>query len=265
MKSYKTSKERWTIDPKNTIYSQKRDEHHKEIIRDSFIYNKKELKKRVYIVGGGSGAGKSKFIKDVLEDIMHQENLSFQVINPDLIKPNILDFIEWKTMMEDPEIAITIDCDNPSDFVHEESSDIAKMMIDEAIDNNFTFIYDGTFKNKKRYRDLLIDLERAGYEVDIFLINVELDVALKRVEARNEKNRDGKHVVPKHIVELSNKKVAQTFLELKNEGILPSYSIFDNSKNGEGVELIAYFNKQEGEKIVRADLYQKFIEKGRTI
>lgn len=265
MKPYKSSKERWTIDDGNKIYFQERIEHHQEIINNHLVEQKESEEKRVFIIGGGSGAGKTKFIEDVLMDIIEQLGSSFHIVNPDLIKPNILDFIQWEELMSDPEISKTIDCINSSDFVHRESSDITRFMITESKKKGLSFIYDATFKNEKKYEDLIAELLEAGYQIDIFIIDVDLDVALKRVEARNQENKEqGKHVVSEDIVRESNIEVAKAFLGLKKKKMLPAYAIYDNSVQGKEHKLIAYFNEQEGENVVYPILYEKFIEKSKT-
>lgn len=249
---YKTSKEMWF---RNGDYLSFRKTCHQNII--SKLTNNKEPSdsKEVILIGGGSGAGKTKFTEGFLHDTFFENSESPHVINADNIKYEIFEFKHWDQFLKRITPYITIDCDNASDYVHDESSDLSMNLFDISVQRDLKFVYDGTFKNPAKYVRLLEDLYSKGYQVNVVIIDVDVQVAIQRVEARNVEGR----FVPRNVVEESNLGVAQTFFALKSQ--ISSYLLYDNSVNGEPPTLIAECTREQGEIIHDEDKFMIFRKK----
>ncbi len=254
LKLFKSSKQKYTCDPQCRNYFPERIVDHNNIIKEHLDYAKRTINNKVYILGGGSGAGKSDFIIDFLIGLEEIDE-DFLIIDADQVKYEIYDFKYWENIMSDDKASKEIDCSNPSDFVHDESSDIADKIIERGTSRNISFIYDGTFKNEEKYEKILTVLNRLGYEVEIIILDVSVAVALDRVEIRGlETGRD----VPRKIVKSSNYKVAETFFNLKRKGLIKNCSIYDNSINGVKPKLVAQFVDGREDLILDEILFNEF-------
>lgn len=258
MKPYKTSKEMYTLDVENEIYSYERSIHHDDIIEKQLEEAQKHDFKLAILLGGGSGAGKTRFVEGFMNKFNEATGLSLISINADSIKKKILDHVYWDEWSMDPAFKKKIDCESRDDFVHDESSDISSKMIEAAIGDERSFIYDGTFKDYDKYSELIKDLLVNDYKVSVFILDVSLDVALERVLIRSSKTG---RTVPEEVVVLSNYMVAKTFMDLKANKLIPSYSIFNNSINDVEPQIIAELPEGEEEKIYNETLYNEFISK----
>lgn len=89
----------------------------------------------VLFLGGGSGAGKGH-----LKNRLEEDGLVFGSIDPDAIMMDLLP--EWKALMEQNPLTSAY-------LAHDEASDIAQMVMDEAIRRGCSFTYDGTMKSRK--------------------------------------------------------------------------------------------------------------------
>lgn len=258
MKPYKTSKEMYTLDLENEIYSPERSIHHDDIIDKQLEEAQKHDLKLAILLGGGSGAGKTRFIEGFMDKFTEATGTSLIIIDADSIKKKIRDHVHWDEWNRNPSYKKKIDCENRDDFVHDESSDISSKMIEQAIEEERSFVYDGTLKDYDKYSELIRGLIGNDYKVSVFIIDVSLDVALERVLIRSSKTG---RTVPEKVVKMSNYMVAKTFMELKANKLIPSYSIFNNSISDVEPQIIAELPEGGEEKIYNETLYNEFISK----
>ncbi len=142
---------------------------------------------RAIFTMGGSGSGKSYYAKQKF--LKHPR---FALIDPDSVKKHLPEY-------------------NPTDPepVHEESSDVAKRMQDEAHKRKVSYVYDGTGANASSFSKKIQSAKDAGYHVEIHRASVPLDVALARNAKRERK-------MPEHIVRKLHSTVEDSFHKVKH-------------------------------------------------
>ncbi|MDK1002620.1 zeta toxin family protein [Bacillus subtilis] len=230
-------------------YSDSRKKLHDEIIqmliRDKGS-NEEVGVKEALIIGGGSGSGKSY----VVEEIIGKDG--YVIIDADIIKELIPEYRIQKLKNKN----------TAADIVHPESSDIALSLLDYTISKEESFIYDGTMKNKQKYFKILKKLQSKGYTTQMVIIDADLEVAIQRTIDRFADPDDGRFVPREKVIE-SNRLISNSFIELK--GLVDSYSVFDNSINGEEPRIIAYKDPDEEEVILSQEAYDKFLKKSNLL
>ncbi|MEK5081107.1 zeta toxin family protein [Solibacillus sp. FSL W7-1436] len=167
------------------------------------IIDKYTSEQRVAILlGGGSGAGKSSAIQKFVLPVFLS---SFILIDSDDIKEQIPEYQLFKKME-------VIDA---SDYVHEESSDLSKTLINYSIDNKRSFIYDGTMSKYDKYNDLIDRLKQTEYEIHILFVDTDVEIAQERVAERflSEDGEIGRFVDPEIVIK-TNQESAETFFKL---------------------------------------------------
>ncbi|MFS0783456.1 zeta toxin family protein [Bacillus sp. 1P06AnD] len=194
------------------------------------------------LLGGGSGSGKSKVVVDVIGTD------GFVVIDAD----------EIKKVLPEYQKAVQANIPHASDIVHKESSEIAKRLFNEMVNRKECLIYDGTMKNREKYRKLIKLLSENGYIIQMIIVDADFKIALERADNRYEK--EGRFVSEKIIME-SNKAVAKSFLDLKDD--VDQYLVFNNDSNTENPKLIAYKNINEELVVLNERLYAKFKQKAK--
>ena len=191
------------------------------------------------LIGGGSGVGKSSAIKKFVLPIFMK---NFVLIDADEIKERLPEYKFFKKN----------NCLDASDYVHEESSDLAKMLIGEAIQNERSFIYDATMSKYEKYVDLIGELRKKDYNIHILFIDADVEVALERAAARflNEDGSIGRYV-SEDVVRETNINSANTFLRIIND--VDGYTLINN----DGVPIVIATER----KVEKPDLYDLFKKK----
>lgn len=193
------------------VYDAERKALHDAII-DEFLRqgHTVEGQQEVLFLAGGSGAGKSSHLDQIgaPEGAVH--------VDADAIKEMLPEFRR---------LAATGDQD-AARLAHEESSDLAKRLLYEAMKRDYNVIYDGTGDGSSgSFRKRIETMQGAGYKTRVAVVNVDLPTALARVEQRwREKGR----YVPTEAVRRIHRNVALRFPEIAS---MPDVSVdvYDNT------------------------------------
>lgn len=204
------------IHSRNGQYTEERQKLHSKIIFE--IINFSPVKNPTAILmGGGTASGKS-FIGEMFINAYKQENRAITYIDSDNIKNYIP---EYNEMLDSGNEYVIREA---AAFVHDESSDIAKIILEISIDKKIEFIYDGTMKNTEKYQKIIEKLQQSYYTVQGVIVDVPLHVAFERAEIRFE--TEGRKVPDDEII-ASHKGVVRTFMLIQDQ--FDSFVIYDNT------------------------------------
>lgn len=170
---------------------------------------------RSTFMAGGSGAGKSTVKKAITE--RGELPKHYVDIDPDGIKEML------------PEYQQLIDAGEKlaARSVHEESSDIAKMVLDEAMTRRMNVVIDGTGNSEPgKFVGKLLKQEAAGYEVDVVMVDVRTAEAVARAVKRAE--RTGRYV-PEKVIRQIHRDVAARFEEWRDIDAVKRWQLWDNN------------------------------------
>lgn len=227
----------------NGEYSEDRKRLQEEIMR-MFISDRginPEVKGlEAILMCGGSGAGKSRVIEKIIG------TNGYVLVDPDKIKELLPEYARAKKQKK-PEAA---------DIVHEESSDIALLLLKTCIKNEKPFIYDGTMKDTMKYFKIIEDLKSKDYTIQIVVVDAEVDIAYDRTKVRyTESGR----LVERELVEKSNHLVSTAFQALCDK--VNMYTVFENNSNTSDPKIIAYKDPGQEEVITVPESYHVFLSK----
>lgn len=126
------------------------------------------------LTGGGGASGKGTVLKQ-LQNEGYIPVDGFVHVDPDEIKT--------KNIPEYAELLREVDS-RAAPTVHEESSDVAKIITNRAIAQRKNLIIDKTLNNREKTLKQIQDLHDAGYEVRLVGVTIDLDEALIRALSR---------------------------------------------------------------------------------
>jgi predicted ABC-type ATPase len=150
-------------------------------------------------LAGGSASGKTSALG--LEENKDVTPQSAVHVDPDEIKALIPEYVAL--VNEGDKFAAAA--------VHEESSDIAKRLLVEAMGRGLNVVRDGTGDSPgPKFANQIREMKRAGYEVHAFYVNAPIDVAVARSISRAQKT--GRYV-PIPEVRAQHKNVSARFVE----------------------------------------------------
>jgi predicted ABC-type ATPase len=192
------------------------------------------------LLGGGSGSGKSFIVNEIIG------TEGFVIIDSDKIKEELM---EYRVLIKKKNVLA-------ADIVHDESSDIANMLLKATIEIPDSFIYDGTMKNREKYKGIIEELRNKGYKIYMVVVDVDVEVALGRAQLRYE--GDGRFVSEKTVRE-TNMLVAASFLELVD--LVDSYTVFENSVTGIEPKIIAKKDINQPIEIFDDKAFERFTKK----
>lgn len=249
---------RFQVDGK---YTEERSKKQKSIVYMKIEKVKPDNDPFAALIGGGSGAGKSTIIKTFFAPELEElsDATQFVYIDSDNIKETIDEYREY---CRDEETVFYA-----AFYVHGESTDIADMLIEECIERNLSFIYDGTMSWKPQYDELIPKLKENGYEVSGVYVDVDVEKAVDRVETRGKEN---KRFVPEEIVRKANCNSAITFSKLEKcfDGVM----MFNNTADRDSMDtspIEPFYNRDspadmpfQGE-ILNNEFFDLFIEKSK--
>jgi ADP-ribose pyrophosphatase YjhB (NUDIX family) len=188
----------------NGAYTAARQLQHQAIIDHFFAHAKPAKgKAKAIFTAGGAASGKS----TLAGQSSHTEaNLDIPkgavYINPDDIKEMLPEYKHLKERGREDVAAAA---------VHEESSDLAKLMTRMAMNGNYHIIVDGTGDSKVgKFGDKLRAAQRAGYDVEARYAHVPVSEALKREKDRAK--RTGRKVAESLLRE-QHRTVARSYVE----------------------------------------------------
>jgi predicted ABC-type ATPase len=188
------------------IYSADRLKLHDQII-DTLLRRKDgtplrppaDGQKRVLFMAGGSASGKSSAL--ALPENQDMQPFDAALVNPDEIKEM---FPEYKAMVAAGDTTAAM-------AAHEESSDLSKRLLAEAMRRGLNVVRDGTGdSNPGKFAGQITDMKDAGYDVTVLYVNAKTAVALRRGKRRAK--RTGRHV-PDGEIRKQHKNVSARFLD----------------------------------------------------
>lgn len=211
------------MDDKGNLSSE-RQALHRKIVQDMFKDKvSQEGQATMKMSGGGPASGKSFVWEDTKDSFGEETSIK---IDPDEFKAKLPGYQE---MAQESQMAAAV--------YHEESSALAKMAYQYAIDNNVNVVYDGTGDGSIRSVESKIDAARsAGYRVEGQYVTVDTDEAIKRNMARYqngiEKYNSGQsdippRKVPDEYVRSCHAKVTDISVEVAQK--FDSFSLYDNN------------------------------------
>jgi len=176
-------------------------EIHDPIVRH-FLEGHKKAKgtPKTLFMAGGSGSGKST-VRDGLEDKPDDA----VIVDPDAIKEMLP---EYQEMVQEGD-------KRAAKLVHEESSDIAKRLMEEANKRGFNVIIDGTGDSEPGKFSGKVDAAKAaGRDVKVVLVDIDTEEAIKR--AMDRAKETGRRVPPSEIKAI-HEAVAARYLEWRDK------------------------------------------------
>jgi len=181
------------------------------------------------MAGGLGGAGKS----TVLDRYTDVDRSKYLTINPDGIKEEmakrgLIPKLEGPSPME------------ASDLVHEESSHIAYMLADRALEDGKNVIWDITMSRPASTVQRLDALDEAGYSIRGVFVDIGIDVAVQRADARHRQGHEdyrsgigfGGRLVPPEVIRAQadpdwGSVNRRTFEQVKSR--LSEWAVYDNN------------------------------------
>lgn len=214
---------------------------------DRYFKGKTPVKKGEHvavIMGVGAGAGKSTLVKEGHVELAENSVIS----DPDSV---IFDLPEMMEMIKKGD-------KRASEFVHEESSYLSKVIADKAAQGGYNLVLDGTSNDTLEKLKAKVDRIRAsGAKVQARYVTVGPNVAL---EPANARARETGRVVPRDILLGVHRKIAQILPKAVEAGFFDDFKLFDTG--GPSPVLIA-----EGEgkvlRIINQKLYEEFLKRGK--
>ncbi len=172
---------RYTIDPRQEVWSADRRSLHDQIVRDRYAEaDKVPCERRAIVAGGLPGAGKT----TVLRDHAGIDLSRYLVIDPDRIKAELaarglIPQIDGLTPMEAAEL------------VHEESSHISKRLARMAQADGRNVIWDITLSRADSASGRVESLRSGGYTlVTGLFVAAGVEVSIERADARYRQGHD---------------------------------------------------------------------------
>ena len=202
-----------------------------------------EKKPIAFLYGGGSASGKTTVINSQIKPLIEKTGLKFANIDVDEIGkqlPEFESFFKQNSM-------------NASSRTHMESVYIRDRAVNDLIKRRKCFQLDGVMRKPQRYKDIISQLKKNGYEVHLVGITIPTSEAIKRAKLRADRN------VEENILKQGHKSFANTWIELCKESGVDSFCLYDNSQpTGKHPTLI-----MDKHGIYDGNLYKLFLEKGR--
>lgn len=220
----------------NGVYTPERAEKHRIIITEKIKNKVPSDEKVAVLLGGGSGAGKSTIVRQYfLPGVEDFDSVSdYTYIDADQIK---LKLDEYQQYIENEDTVY-----HAAFYVHVESGDIVSLLLQECIDRDLSFIYDGTMSWKPLYNELLPKLKKKSYLTFGVYVDVELEVAQRRAILRGKKE---KRYVDPEVVKKANRNSAIVFKQLKCQ--FDQVLMFNNTEEreqGSNAELLPFYQRE---------------------
>jgi len=190
------------------IYTPERKRIHNVIINKFLRKDTKSRNPDIYVFGGVAGSGKSSTLARFVKE-------KAMTINNDDIK-TALSIYDPSPIRQYPLIHAS--------YLHEESSDIEKEMIERALALKKDIILDRTLASYKKNRDLLMRIKCKGYRVTILGTNLPPHIALIRASARFIKK--GRYV-PLDIIAEKGSQTNASVLKMAKQIFVSKSRVFD--------------------------------------
>lgn len=198
---------------------------------------------RATFLAGGSGAGKSSILRRLEGELPR----SAVRVDPDAIKEMLP---EYQQLLATGERAA-------ARLVHEETSDIAKALIEEASQRKLNLVIDGTGDSEAgKFLAKISRQADLGYETRVVLVDIPTESAVARAAARAA--RTGREI-PESVIRSIHQKVALRFVEWRDSQFVGSWQLWAN----EGIAPALIAERRRGvTRIFDRDRYEQAVAKG---
>lgn len=196
-------------------YTQERQTLHKTIM-DKYIGGAKPQSNPEFVMmGGGPAAGKSFLIKNGLVKLPD----GHVPIDSDSIKG---DLPEYQKMVRRKD-------SRAASFAHEESSDLSKKVMAEALGNSLHAVLDGTGNSDyEKLKGKVQAGKDAGHSVTGHYVLVDIDEAVRRNRERAKKTG---RLVPETFVRNCHKSVHKVLKQAVKDGLFDELNIYESGSN----------------------------------
>jgi predicted ABC-type ATPase len=190
------------------------------------------------MLGGGPASGKTTVVNSGQTDIPSRDKAVH--INADDVKEMLPENGRMRMSQDDR------DYFHAAEFVHEESSILAKRVQSKAIGNKQDIVLDGTGDSAIGKLATKVEQARqAGYKVNGVYVTVPTEVAWARASERAL--GESRRFVPESVVRSTHADVSVTLPKAIEGGLFDSVSLWDNSGStvkkigqGQGSEFVIY-------------------------
>nr|WP_145403095.1 zeta toxin family protein [Paenibacillus xylanexedens] len=236
------------VDKSKTTYSNQdgyiseRKRLHEAIIREKQRSYQSQEEPIAFLMGGGSASGKT-WLRGIIIEEQEALGNDFMIIDAD----------EIKTMLPEYPSLLQSNPKQMARILHDESSDIALVLLQDSSEKKLNTVYDGTMKNYEKYNGIISRLKDLGYQVRLVIADVDLDEAKRRNEDRFQ--RTGRFVPVAELTQ-SHIKVAEVFQQLKDKS--DEYVLYDTF---DGLNVFAYKTVDDGELVFDQERFDAFLQK----
>lgn len=196
---------------KNGKYTPSRKRIHNKIIRYFLRMDTKTKSPDIYVFGGPAGSGKT----STLARFVRERTIT---VNNDDIKKKLTKY-DPSPIKRFPLIHAA--------FLHEESSDIEKELIDRAIRQKKDIILDRTLANYQKNRKLLRDAKKKGYRITVLGTNLPPHIALIRAASRFIKK--GRYV-PLDIIAKKGNQTNASVMKMAKQKFVKKSRVYNTTK-----------------------------------
>lgn len=207
-----------------------RRELEKQLIKDYYEKSEYAKEKQAYLILGLPAAGKSS-LADPL-------SLQKQAL--------IVDSDEFKKRLPEFENGAG------ANYVHEESSDMADMLMDKATEKGVNIVYPVVGKTASSLQEKIDKLKEAGYDIHLAYVDLPVGKALER--ATNRYILEGRLVGLAYIESIGDRPIVN-FHDFKNKAEITDYALYDNDVAfgespilKEGTDYLSEAKKSQGKK-----------------
>lgn len=171
LKGHSSTQARWSVLLGDTrYYAPERAQLHESILGDFLAGSATAAEPLVLVVAGGPASGKS----TLLEELDVPPNAVR--LDPDRIKEHLPEYVALGA----------IKFAGAASLVHEESSDIARLILDQTLRDKRNVIFDTVGDSEPgKFVGKLEDFSNAGYEIDVVYADVAVELALERAAQRS--------------------------------------------------------------------------------
>jgi predicted ABC-type ATPase len=193
------------------VYFKSRIKIHNAIIKKVLSQDNSRKNPDVYVFGGVAGSGKTSVLKRFVKE-------KTMTINNDDIKKALSKY-DPSPLKKYPLIHAS--------YLHEESSDIEKKLLDKAISANKDIILDRTLASFIKNRNILQKIKTKGYKITVLGTNLPPHIALIRASARFIKK--GRYV-PLEIVKAKGNKTNASVLRMAKQKFVSKARVYNTTK-----------------------------------
>ena len=222
-------------------YTKEREALHNKIIAEALSKSTPTEHPVSYMMGGGSGSGKSSAQKNMAfpKNLVHIDTDELKIKLP-----------EYQKMLEFKD-------SRAAAHTHYETAHIAKRILSEAVSKSYNVMLDGTGNTSLHSVMKRINtMNKGGRKIIATYVTCDVKTAMKRNISRAKETG---RLTPEHILKENHRSVSQLVPELIKAGVFHSFNLFDTS-SGSTVHVAS----AEGSnlKIHNKGLWNEFLKKG---